>query len=125
MTISLRSYLVAIAASTALCFAAWLLVIFFINPTASTTLGLTVFYISLFFTLVGALTLIGFYVRVWLSKNEIIYEHVGTAFRQSILLSIVVIGGLIMQAYRVLTWWDALLFVVSVSLLEFYFLTRT
>jgi hypothetical protein len=52
------------------------------------------------------------------------FALVGISARQGILLAILVVALLLMQGFRVLIWWDALLAVGLVLLLELYFLSR-
>lgn len=121
---TLRSYLLGMFLSTIVCWLAFGLILYYVNPYNSGALGLIAFYISLFFASIGTLTLIGFYLRVWFSKNEILFAHVNPSFRQAILLSIILVGSLVLQAFRLLTWWDGSLFVISIVLVEFYFISR-
>jgi len=46
------------------------------------------------------------------------------SFRQAILLSLILTVSLILQSFRLLAWWDGALLVGSVTLLEFYFMSR-
>jgi len=121
---SLRSYLAGLMFSTALCWVGFVFVIFYINPEEASTSGLVAFYLSLLFAMTGTFVLIGFYMRVWLSKNEVIYAHISPSFRQGFFLSLIVVISLVLQAFRILSWWDGILLVGSVVLLEFYFMSR-
>ncbi len=121
---TLRRYLLGMFVSTLFCWLSFALVVLFIDPFASGIIGPVVFYVSLFFGVVGLLTIIGFYLRVWLNKNEVIYSHISTSFRQAILLSAVFIGVLVLQSFHYLTWWSALLLILTVSILELFFLSR-
>lgn len=122
---TLQRYLFGIAVSTLFCFVAFGLIVFYIDPFDTGLVGYLCFYLSLFFSLIGAYTLGGFYLRLWFSRNEVIYAHVAPSFRQAVLLAMIVIGCLLLQAFRLLTWWDAVLFAASVVLLEFFFLSRS
>jgi hypothetical protein len=121
---TLRSYLIGMLISTIFCWAAFFLILIYIDPDQASFIGFLSFYISLFFAIVGTLTLIGFYLRVWFSRNEVLFAHVAPAFRQAILLSLILVVSLVLQSFRLLTWWDGALLVGSVVLLEFYFMTR-
>lgn len=121
---TLRSYLLGMFLSTIVCWLAFGLILYYVNPYNSGAIGLIAFYVSLFFASIGTLTLIGFYLRVWFSKNEILFAHVNPSFRQAILLSIILVGSLFLQAFKLLTWWDGSLFVISIVLVEFYFISR-
>lgn len=121
---TLKKYLLGMMLSTVFCWISWGMILVYVDPETTGVIGLTAFYVSLFFALIGTLTLAGFYLRVWFSKNEILFAHVGPAFRQAIFLSLVLVGSLVLQSFRLLTWWDGALFIASVALLEFYFISR-
>ena len=120
---TLRSYLNLMIVATVLATASWFLVIYYIDPFKTGVIGLVLFYATLFFTLVGIFTVVGFKIRQRLLNNELIFSLIGLSFRQAIWLAIIIIGLLVMQGARILTWWDALLLTFSVVLLEAYFLS--
>jgi len=99
-------------------------VLLFLNPYSAGWLGLTILALSLYFLTVSLFTLLGFTARVWRSGREIIYAHLGTSFRQGLLLGIVVVGSLLLQAFRLFNVWSAVLFVVAVVLVELAFLSH-
>lgn len=96
-------------------------VLLFLNPFSAGWVGLTILALSLYFLTVSLFTLLGFTTRVWRSGREIIYAHLGTSFRQGLLLGIVVVGSLLLQAFRLFNVWSAVLFVVAVVLVELAF----
>lgn len=120
----LRTYLTTLTVATIICVAAFVLVIFLIDPEISGVLGKVVFYLSLFFSLVGIFTLIGYWIRIAISRKEIIFAHVGVSFRQALLLTIAVVSVLFLQSLRILNWWDGSLLAGLVILIEFFFLSR-
>jgi len=121
---SLKKYIVGMVLATIFCWTAWGLILFYIDPEVAGPTGLVCFYFSLFFSLIGAFTLIGLGFRIWFSHKEIVFAYVGVSFRQAVLLSIVFVGCLVLQQFRVLNWWDGTLFALSIGLLEFYFMRR-
>ena len=121
---TLRSYLIGMFISTVFCWVSWILILVYIDPEQTNFIGFFSFYVSLFFAVIGTLTIIGFYLRVWFTKNEVLFAHVVPSFRQAILLALVLVVSLILQAFRLLTWWDGVLLVGSIVLLEFYFISR-
>ena len=120
----LQSYLLGIIISSVICWVAFALTIFYINPENTKVLALSSFFVSLFFALAGTFTVIGFYIRTFLSHNELYYANINTSFRQGFLLSFGVIGILALQLLNLLNWWDAGLFIAILILVEFYFLTK-
>jgi len=121
---TLKSYLIGISISTALCWTAWVLTIFNIDPKGAGSLGFLSFFVSLFFAIVGTFTIAGFYLRLWSSKNEYYFENINISFRQAILVAFSLVGLLVLQALRILNLFDGVLFVLSIILLEAYFLAR-
>ncbi|MFH1508777.1 MAG: hypothetical protein ABIE68_01295 [bacterium] len=120
----LRSYLIGMALATAFCSFSFGLILFYVDPNESGIVGVISFYASLLFASIGTFTILGFYLRLFFSKNEIVFAHVAPAFRQAVLLALALIGSLLLQAFRLLTWWDAALLVLTLALFEFYFLSR-
>jgi len=86
---------------TFLAFIVFLFVVFQVNPMTSGVIGQVSFY--------GVQQLLG---------------HLGVSFRQGVFLAILAEILLILQSYRILTWWDALLVVVGMFLVELYFLAK-
>jgi len=122
---TLKSYLWGMRISAAVAFAAWALVAWYIDPEKSGVAGLALFYASAFLFLAGLAILFFTWLRRKLvEKNEDVLIYVGMSFRQGILTALLIIGLLIFQQYRMLTWWDGALTVAGVFLIELYFLTR-
>ncbi len=121
---SLKKYLIIMFSMTLVCWIAWLFVLYFMNPTEAGSIGFLLFYISLFFASLGTFSLLGFFLRVWFSKEQIIFRHLGIATRQSLWFSALVILTLLLQAGNFLKWWSILLLLFFMLLLEFFFLSR-
>lgn len=117
-------YLFGIFIAALFGWASWGVVIHKLSPYASPAPALTLFYASLFLALTATFALFGYYLRVWLNKHEVYSQHVNIALRQGILLSLIVCTGLLFQRLRVLTWWDGLLLVLVMILVEFYFMAK-
>jgi len=109
---------------TLVCWVAWLVVIFYLSPEESSLLVFLLFYVSLFFALLGSFSLIGFFVRVWFSREQIIFRHLGVSFRQSVWFAILLVGTLILQGSGFLRWWNVLLLILFLVIIEFFFLSR-
>lgn len=118
-------YLAFVAGAGLLSWLAFFVVLLKLNPYESTGLALAFFFVSLFLALSASFTLLGFYLRVWLHKNEIFYNHINVSLRQGVLLSLVAIGCLAFLLLSVLTWWTGLLLVAVATLVEFYFTAQT
>ena len=116
-----RSYLFALFCITLFSLGFSVFMIFNTNPYGSDVLTISMFFLSLFIFLTGILTLLGFYFRVKISNNEVFYANFYPAIRQAGLLSFVIIGLLVLNSLKVLTWWDAIMFALAILLLELYF----
>jgi hypothetical protein len=117
-------YLIIIGFAAVVSWIAWILVLNKLDPMESTGLALGLFYVSLFFALTCTFTVLGFYFRLWFNKNEVYYSHINVSLRQAILLSLIALGCLTFQLLGILTWWSGLLYIGTVTLIEFYFLAR-
>ena len=117
-------YLFGIFIAAVFGWASWGVVINKLSPYVSPAPALILFYTSLFIALTATFALLGFYLRVWLNKHEIYYQHINIALRQGVLLSLIMCTGLLFQRLRVLTWWDGLLLVLIMILVEFYFMAK-
>lgn len=101
-----------------------LLVLSQLDPNVSTGLTLIFLYSTMFIALSSTFTIVGFYFRVWLFKNEIFYKHINVALRQGVILALIAVFSLVFQMIKVLTWWSGLLLLFVAVLLEFYFSAR-
>jgi hypothetical protein len=121
---TIGTYLYGMIISTVLCFISWALIVFCVNPTVENLTGPILFYLSLFFFLASFFTLAGFYLRRKISKNSIEFTQAGDSFRQGVFFSLIFVGMLVLQSFRMLTLWNVGLFVIGIGLLEFYFMNR-
>lgn len=122
---TLKAYIWGIRIITILALAAMAAVIFYVDPQKSIPLGIILFYLVLFFAMSGLFNLSLLFIRKKLLGNEAAALSVGLSFRQGILLSFTILGILILQSYRMLVWWDALLVVAGIFLVELYFLSKS
>ena len=122
---TLRSYLWGMRVSTVFALAGWALVVLYIDPEKSGAVGQLLFYGSAFLLFAGLAIL--FFTRLGKKSDgpeEVAVAHIGTSFRQGILLSILVLILLFFQEKGILTWWDGLLVVAGIFLVELYFLSH-
>ncbi len=116
-----NKYLGIIGGAGAITWIGWTLVVTQLSPYKNMPISLILFFLTLFIALTCTFTVIGFYFRIWLLKNEIFYQHINISLRQGFFLSLIAILCLIFQIMKVLTWWSGLLVITSAILLEFYF----
>jgi len=120
---TLRKYLIILTACTFLCWATWFAVLYYTNPVSSGWGGYAFFYLSLFVSLVGTFSLIGFTIRSMRKKEEVLYKKIDISSRQSIVFSLLVIVALILQSQRFLTWWNFIILIALISLIEIFFVS--
>ncbi|MFO0705112.1 MAG: hypothetical protein U0517_04125 [Candidatus Andersenbacteria bacterium] len=121
----MKRYVVGLVVAAVTSGAALAVVLVFLNPYSAGWLGVTLLLVSVFFMAASVFTLIGFTLRVLRSRKEIVYAHLTTAFRQGLLLAVLVDGMLLLQVYRIFNIWSALLFVAAVVLIELAFASHT
>jgi hypothetical protein len=125
-----NKYLLIIGLAGILSWTAWSLVLQNLEPCGSydyyTFCGnvskpaLILFFASLFFALTSTFTITGYYLRLYLNKNEVFINHINIALRQGTLLALLTLAALGMLGVSVLTWWSGILLITAFSLFEFY-----
>lgn len=119
IAMSLTVYLWGIRLFTLLSLCAWLGIVVAVDPTKSGVAGVVLFFTSLFAFTLGVMTLLitSVYRRVLGATSAA--HHLGGAFRQAFLLSVFSVGIVFFQKEKILTWWDALLLLAAVLIIEF------
>lgn len=89
--------------------------------------NIIIFETSLFFGLWSSFSLLLFWMRTLKLKDarrKELNSLVGVSVRQGFLLALLFLILLIMQSFDILVWWDGLLVVGALILVELYFLAR-
>lgn len=120
---TLRQYLILMSISAIFCWIIWASVLYLIDPTTAGILGFVFFYLSLFLSLAGTLSVLGLLLRMKLSKEEAVFKTVTTSFRQATMLGLLVIGSLFLKSKNLLTWWNIVFLILALIVLEFFFIT--
>jgi len=121
---TLKSYIWGMRFVTLFSIAGLAAVVYFVDPEAG-PVGKILFYFILFFALSGILNLIFLRLRRGITTSETAFANVGMSLRQAMILSFFAIGLLILQSFRVLVWWDGLLLLAGIFLVELYFLSKS
>lgn len=121
---TLKSYLWGMRFGTLLAFMVWGMVVFYTDPEKGGFPVKIIFYFTLFLALSGIFILVLSWMRRKLGKDGSVLSDLGMSFRQGILLSLMVAALLFLQSFRFLAWWDGLLVVAGIFLIELYFLTK-
>jgi len=109
---------------TASLWLSWGWVVISIDPFAAGWIGLVLFYLTLFLALIGTFTILGVFLRRLRMHEELLFHLVMLSSRQSIVLALLVVVFSLMQSYRILRLWNALLIVLIVIALEFMVLFK-
>ncbi len=116
---TLKQYLLLMAAGTIMCWVAWFFILFNISPEQAGLLGFTFFYISLFLGTVGLFSVTGLVLKKQKSdKDDIIFRQVKRTFKQGILFGSFVILALLLLQFNLLFWWNAILLALLYIVLE-------
>ncbi len=121
---TLKSYLWGMRFGTFLAFAGWALVLFYIDPTKGGISVKFAFYFTLFLFLSGVFILMLSWIKRKVGKEEAVFSDLGISFREGMLLALLAIALLVLQSFRMLVWWDGLLVLAGIFLIELYFLTK-
>lgn len=121
---SIRAYIWGLTVSTLLALGAWFFVVFYIDPEESGIIGKLFFHISLFLFVAGFLVTFFVWLRKRFVGEDVAVETIGLSFRQGVLLAIFPIVIIILRGAGYLVWWNALLVLAGIFLIELYFLSR-
>ena len=115
--------IVILLACIAIAGSAFALVLFRLDPHSGIGAPISFFTTMLLF-LAGLCTLLVFGIRLWFSRNELYHQSLRRAFREGLLIAASVTALLALQAYRVLTWWAALIVAIVAVLVELTFFAQ-
>lgn len=123
---TLRRYLITMAITTCICWCAFIMVLFRIDPNNGGSVGLTLFFVSLFFAIWGSLSMLGFFIRYGLLRRSVVpFRHVGISLRQALWFAILTTLTLLLVSQELLVWWMSILLVFALTVLEGFFLSRS
>ena len=121
---TLKSYIWGMRIVTLFSIIGLSMIVYYVDPDSSGLIGKVLFYLVLFFVFSGIFNLLLLWLRRKMTTNETAPANVGLSLRQGILLAILAVGLLVLQSFRILVWWDGLLLLAGVFLIELYFLSR-
>lgn len=121
---SFPAYVWTMGVTSFVAWAAWVLVLFRVDPSESGALGLFLFYVTLFGGLVGTVAVGGVLYRVLvLKRHQLVMREARISFRHALMLSFVAVGSLALSAQALLTWWNVLGLCLSVGVIEYIFVS--
>jgi len=101
--------------------ASLLVMIFNVDPFRAEPRTLTYFFISVFFFISSIVALILYLWRIVRGQKYKAKIYMQVSVRQGILFSTAITGLLLLQSMKSLNWWDGLLLIASLFLIELYF----
>ncbi len=119
----LKDYLILMSVASGVAWGSWLYVLLQVDPLEAGIVGIILFYVTLFASLVGTLAILGSVYRVILRKRQqLVTREVRIAFRHSVMVSIGSIFALILSTKNLLSWITCLFLFAVIGLLEYFFL---
>lgn len=121
---TLKEFIIWMFLGTLICWSAFGIILYTTNPFEAGTVAFIFFYISMVLALTGTLTLAGLFTRVFiLKRDDFAARRVTASFRQGIFLAVAFSAGLLLMSKDLITWWNITLFVLGITLLEFFFIS--
>ena len=120
---NIKTYNIIMVLATIIAWLGFFIITNSFNPIEGSFMVFVLFYVVLFLSMLGTLSLIGFWWRRLISNRRGIHRiMVVESFRQAVIFSAVLIVALWLQAGRVLTWWNIVLLIILAAVLEFLIL---
>lgn len=117
----IKAYLFYLYSLTVVAFATLILCISNYNPYQSPAVNFIYFYTALFFTLVGGISLVLFYLKLSLNRSEQIFSIFWPSVRQGLLFAAAITLVFVLRGLRLLDIWIGIPIIVIVFLLELFF----
>ncbi len=115
---SLRQYLFVMAFATILCWVSFGMVTANIDPYQGSAIGFGFFYISLFFALIGTITIASFVGYRMFSRTGLpMFRYVKKSFRNGMFFSVIALAIMYLQIHALLNLWNFTLFLLVVALI--------
>ncbi len=121
---TLRSYLLLMTIATIIFWLALGLIVVSTDPAMTEQSGIILFYAILTCAVTGTGAILGFIIRFFALKQDLVGHLVLIAFRQALLGAILVIGVLFLFSQHLFSWLNLSLLLLTLSALEFFLLSR-
>ena len=121
----LGTYLMFMIFATILSAIGWVMILITVDPFSTNILGFILFYTSLFLTIMGVFSILGFIIRFIALKRRLVVHSVIISFRQAFLISFVFSVSLFLLSQGLFSWLSVLLLIIGFSALEFFLISLT
>lgn len=119
-----RKYIILLIIATVISFFSFVFVVTKVDPTNTNPVGFILFYSTLFFTLIGTLSLFMIAIRWIFVKNLALFTNITRSFRQGILFSITIVSFLLLKSFNLLDWWNVILIIGTITGVELFSASR-
>ncbi len=120
-----KQYLIIMSIATLLCWVAFGFVLFTVDPFYAAATSFVFFYVSLFLSLVGTVSIISCVLLYRFARTpEPMFRYVQKSFRVALLCSIAIVALLVLQLSGYLNFWVGTLYIISLAF-AFAFLSVT
>lgn len=116
---SLKNYLLTMAGASLLSWAIFIFILNFTSPETTSWIIFALFYFSLFLSLSGIFSILGFIVRQKMFHKSLAFYSVKASFRQSFLFSFLLVSTLFMLAQNLFSWLNISLLILILAIIEY------
>jgi hypothetical protein len=109
---------------TIVAIASTVLSVFNYNPYDRITHQIVTFYLSLFCSSTGLLSLLIYYLKIFINKREVLYSFFWPSVREAAIISAGLTLLLVLRGLKLLDLWSGIPLFVSIILLELFFRTK-
>lgn len=120
---TIKQFILVMILATIICWVALVAVLYYVNPYQANILGMGAFYGSLFLATSGTLGLVTLFFRAKTNKEAPLFRLVLLSFRQSLFLGFILAASFYLQSASLLTWWNAIILISAVSVMEMFFMS--
>jgi membrane protease YdiL (CAAX protease family) len=120
MRMQLRLYVILFSILTFIALVIWGVYLLSVDPAGADFGMLTLFYLDLFVAFTGLATLLGYGSRIFIFRRPRQAATFRWSLRQGALLAVFLCGLLLLQSERLLTLWNALLWLGALTCAELY-----
>lgn len=117
-----KGYFWLLLAASLAGWSAFILVIVNVDPFTAAWYEFLFFYFSIGLALAGTLFLIGWWLRAKMIRRFRLENYHSDIWRQTLLLTILVIVMLLLRSIQMLFWWNIVIFVAFLGALEYFFI---